>query len=115
MAHRRTDLEKISLPDEEALVHHGFPQASYPGSNNYDYDGGLSDDNIQLREIWRKINKHKWLIALIVVIVTTIVAIEVFRIKSIYQATTTIEIKSENRTLFRSGEVVIEADESEYS
>ena len=115
MANRRIDLDKISLPNEEIVVHHDFPQATpYQERNPYHDDGGLGDHSAQLRELWRRINKHKWLIALIAVIATTVVTIEVFRIKSIYQASATVEIKSENRTLFRSGDVVVESDEADY-
>jgi capsular exopolysaccharide synthesis family protein len=115
MSNGKMDLERTSSPDDEAPARYGAPRtAYYPERNHYGDEGGLGDGNVQLRELWRRIIKHKWMIALIAVIVTTVVTIEVFRIKSIYQATATIEIKSENRTLFRSGDVVIEADESDY-
>ncbi len=68
----------------------------------------------QLREWWRKVLRHKWLIALITLIVTSIVAVEAFRDKSIYLATATVEIEKANRTLFRSGDVEIETEDSDY-
>lgn len=68
----------------------------------------------QIRDLWRKVLKHKWLIALITLIVTSIVTVEVFRDKSVYSATATVEIEKENRTLFRSGDVEIETEDSDF-
>jgi capsular exopolysaccharide synthesis family protein len=68
----------------------------------------------QLREWWRRVWRHKLMIALITVIVTSIVTVEAFRDKSIYSATATVEIEKENRTLFRSGAVEIETEDSDY-
>jgi capsular exopolysaccharide synthesis family protein len=69
---------------------------------------------VQLREWWRSVRRHKLLIALMTLIVTSLVSVEAFRDKSIYSATATVEIERENRTLFRSGEVEIETEESDY-
>lgn len=68
----------------------------------------------QLRELWRRVLRHKLMIALIALIVTAIVTVEVFRDRSIYAATATVEIEKENRTLFRSGDVEIETEDSDY-
>jgi succinoglycan biosynthesis transport protein ExoP len=112
MAH---ELDKTPPPEDAALVRHGhFQTGPYAERNPYEYSAETDDDHVQLRELWRKISKHRRLILLISVIVTTVVTIEVFRIKSIYQATTTIEVEKENRTLFRSGDVVIETDDHDY-
>src|SRR5262249_56111707 len=54
-----------------------------------------------------------WLIAVLAIITTSIVTVEMFRTKSIYQASATVEIAKENRTLVKSGDVVIQTDESD--
>src|SRR5262249_15456232 len=118
MADDKLQLEKGTLPDEERLARSGYPPyvgaARYADgySNDYSLEGGSIQP--QLQEVWRRIRKHKWLIFFLSLIVTTIVTIEVFRTKSVYQATATMEIEKENHTLFRSGDVVIESEESDY-
>src|SRR5262245_38775556 len=118
MSDDKLQLEKRSLPDEERLARSGYPP--YTGAIRY-ADGYSNDYNLgeggniqpRLQELWRRIRKHKWLIFFLSLIVTTVVTIEVFRTKSVYMATATVEIEKENRTLFRSGDVVIESEESD--
>jgi capsular exopolysaccharide synthesis family protein len=119
MSDDRFQLEKASAPGHERLVRPENP--FHAGATNY--AAAYSDDyslgeggNIQpqLQEMWRRIRKHKWLIFFLSLVVTTVVTIEVFRTKSVYRATATLEIEKENRTLFRSGDVVIESEESDY-
>src|SRR6266567_7945606 len=49
-------------------------------------------EDFQLRGLWRIVRKRRWLIIGIAFIVTTLVTIDVFRTKSLYEATATIEI-----------------------
>jgi len=65
-------------------------------------------------DLLRRLRKHLPLLIGISLVVTTIAAIEAFRNRSVYRAQTTLEIQAENRTLFRSGDVVIQSDEYEY-
>jgi capsular exopolysaccharide synthesis family protein len=114
MPEDRTDLDKPSPPEEAALVRPGYPRAAgYPDSYGYPY--GYSDADaggkINLRQVWRTVKKRKLLIAVIAVVVTTIVTIASFQTKSIYQASTTVEIEKENRTLVKSGDVVIQTED----
>lgn len=69
------------------------------------------DDRARLREIWRIIRKRLPLIVVVAVIATTVVTIEIYRTKSLYQATAVVEVGSENSTLVRTGEVIIQSDE----
>lgn len=110
MADERLELEKI--PSSEAqLVRAGSPRAGYGDSGAYGYGYGYGDDErAYLRRMWHVIRKRKLVIAVIAVLVTSVVTVEVFRSKSIYQAATTIEIGKE-RTMMRSGDVVIQTDE----
>ena len=97
--------EAISLQPRD----HRF--ASYrnaaSGGYGYGYDG---EEKVHLREVWRTIRKRKWLIISIVLIVTSLVTMEMYRTKPIYQASTIIEVGKENTTLVRSGDLVINDD-----
>lgn len=75
---------------------------------------GTQSSGPDYSEILRRLRKHLFLITGIAIVITSIVAIESYRTKSIYRATTTVEIQAENRTLFRSGDVVIQSDDYEY-
>jgi succinoglycan biosynthesis transport protein ExoP len=116
MSDEQLDLERISPPDEAPLVRPGYPRVGgYPDATPYGYGYGYPDDDerLYLRRMWRAIKKRKLVIIVIAIIVTAVVTVEVFRTKSIYQASTTIEIGKENRTLVRSGDFVVQADESD--
>jgi capsular exopolysaccharide synthesis family protein len=112
----QTGLIKVQKPDEEAFIrpiHAESPSLDRYGQQ-YSYQNNTDEASKQVRELWRRILKHKWLIVLIALIVTSIVTVEVFRDKNIYSATATVQIEKENRTLFRSGDVEIEAEENDY-
>jgi capsular exopolysaccharide synthesis family protein len=116
MADEKFELERIPSPEEGSIIRPGYPKlGGYPDAAPYGYGYGYGDDDekVYLRRMWRAIRKRKWLILVIAVIVTSVVTVEMFRSKSIYQAVTTVEIGKENRTLVRSGDVVVETDESD--
>ena len=116
MADERLELEKITPPDEGPLMRAGYPRlGGYPdgAAYGYGYGYGEDDERAYVRRMWRAIKKRKLVIAVIAVIVTCVVTLEVFRTKSIYQASTTIEIGKENRTLVRTGDIVVQTDESD--
>src|SRR2546426_1219372 len=71
--------------------------------------GGIED--FHLRGLWRIVRKRRWLIAGIAVIITTLVAIDAFRTKPLYQAAATIEIGKDSGTRLISNQVVIEDDD----
>jgi capsular exopolysaccharide synthesis family protein len=126
MRDEKSNIERPLPPHEDALVRPeygrppGYPPVTPYGMEanggysygNYGY-GNEADGLHQVKEIWRKVRKHQWLIAFITLLVTTVVTVEVFRNKSLYQASTTVELEKENRTLFRAGDVVIEGEEAE--
>src|SRR5215470_3611770 len=118
MAQDRFDLEHAHAPGEEPLdrsYHQGAGASGYPDANPYGYGYGYAEDDekVYVRRMWRAIKKRKWLIAVLAVITTSIVTVEMFRTNSIYQSTATVEIGKENRTLVKSGDVVIQTDESD--
>ncbi|MEJ7655283.1 MAG: Wzz/FepE/Etk N-terminal domain-containing protein, partial [Chloroflexia bacterium] len=53
--------------------------------------------------------KRKWLILSLAVVVTSLVAIQMYRLPSIYEATTTIQIEQRNRSVLQSRDLVINA------
>ena len=108
MADERFEIEKISPVEIASSKLSGT--AISVGYRDYGYGYGRGDDKAQLREMWRALRKRKWLIASIVLIVTSLVTIEMIRAKAMYQATTIIEIGKENSTVVKSGDLVINDD-----
>src|SRR5215471_5026130 len=109
-----TELHKAPSSEGTHMSLMGYPRASgYPESSLYGYHYPEDDEKVYLRRMWLAVKKRKWVIAVITVIATTIVTIEVFRTKSTYQASATIEVEKENRTLVRSGDVTISSDDSD--
>ncbi|HTG16383.1 MAG TPA: polysaccharide biosynthesis tyrosine autokinase [Blastocatellia bacterium] len=117
MADERLELEKVIPSDEGPLMRPGYPRlGGYPegAAYGYGYGYGEDDERAYVRRMWQAIKKRKLVIAVIAVIVTSVVTLEVFRTKSIYQASTTIEIGKDNRTL-RAGDILLQTDESDDS
>ncbi|HLF85017.1 MAG TPA: polysaccharide biosynthesis tyrosine autokinase [Blastocatellia bacterium] len=114
MSDEALELEKIPPADEAPLTRPGYPRVGgYPDASAYGYGYSDDDERLYVRRMWRAIKKRKLVIIVIAIIVTAVVTVEVFRTKSIYQASTTIEIGKENRTLVRSGDFVVQTDESD--
>jgi polysaccharide biosynthesis transport protein len=113
MAEERFDLEKVPEAANRQAIKPGYPRVGgYPEAAPYDYGYGYGDDErVLLRQMWRTIKKRKLVIGIIALIATSVVTVEVFRNKSLYQAATTIEIGKENRTLVRTGDVLVQSDE----
>src|SRR5438093_2305362 len=68
-------------------------------------------EDFQLRGLWRIVRKRRWLIIGIVFIITTLVTIDVFRTKPLYEATTTIEIGRDNGMRVNSNGVFIQDED----
>ncbi|HEX8088139.1 MAG TPA: polysaccharide biosynthesis tyrosine autokinase [Blastocatellia bacterium] len=119
MEGERFDLERVSpanatLGDLSGMQARAGGPVSYKTAYTvgYGYGYGAEDDKAPFRELWRVVRKRKWLIVSIVLIITSLVSIEMYRAKAIYQASTIIEIGKENPTVVRSGDLVIN-DESD--
>ncbi|MEP7343524.1 MAG: polysaccharide biosynthesis tyrosine autokinase [Acidobacteriota bacterium] len=78
----------------------------------YNYGANAARDGFDVRGLWRKVRKRKWLILAIVLIATSIVTIESFRTKSLYLAKTKIAISKQGMVV-KAGDLVLEADDSE--
>src|SRR2546422_11655039 len=107
MAGERFELEKSQSLD---LAHRDPIEAQSRYSRSADQyhpdEGG-----IDIRELWRVVRKRKWMVFTIVVIITTLVAIQMYRAKSIYQASTIVEVGKDNSSLVKAGEVVLQNDD----
>src|SRR5437667_8379800 len=68
-------------------------------------------EDFQLRGLWRIVRKRRWLIIGIAFIITTLVTIDVFRTKPLYEATTTIEIGRDNGMRVNSNGVFIQDED----
>ena len=113
MSHERLELEKVPTPDEAPLVRPGYPRiGGYPDSSAYGYGYGYpeGDERAYLMRMWRAIRKRMLMIIVISIIVTSVVTVEVYRTKSTYQASTTVEIGKDSRTL-TSGNLVFQTEE----
>jgi len=111
MADERMEIEKLT-PAEIAPVDlttaRELTPAAYQG---YGYGYGYGEDeSMRLREMWHIIQKRKWLVITLVLIVTSLVAVEMIRAKAIYQAATIIEIGKDNSTVVKTGDLVINDD-----
>ncbi|HST23538.1 MAG TPA: polysaccharide biosynthesis tyrosine autokinase [Blastocatellia bacterium] len=115
MSEEKFELEKIPAVEEGQITKPGYPRLNaYPDGSPYGYGYGYNDDErVYLRQMWRAIKKRKLVIIVMAIIVTSVVTVEVFRNKSVYQASTSIDIGKENRTLVRTGDVVVQTDESD--
>ncbi|MGH9841366.1 MAG: GumC family protein [Blastocatellia bacterium] len=80
--------------------------------NNYN-SPAAPEEGFNVRELWRKIRKRKWLIITIVLIATTVVSIESFRTKSIYRATTKVALNRDSNAVVKLGDAILGIDDSE--
>jgi len=109
---------------------HQFPFDKLPNSNEtsvipinpdntgpnsyYPYGKQKEEENaINLRELWRRVKRRKWLVILIVSVTTLLMAVETSRQKNIYQATATIEVGKNTQMILKSGDLTIENDNSQ--
>lgn len=94
MADEKHDLEKVlhATPIDVIARDASGIRSHYPSSYGYGDGYGSSEQKIHLRELWRTVRKRKWLIVTIVFVITTLVTIEMYRTKDVFQASTMIEV-----------------------
>ena len=101
-----THLETVSDPIEVSIERTGSTTYSRtPYSLSYPYSS--EKEEMHLRDMWRIVRKRKWMVVSLTVIVTTVVAIEMIRARSIYQASTLVEIEKVTPTATKNGELVV--------
>jgi succinoglycan biosynthesis transport protein ExoP len=114
MTNDRTEIEKLPPLGEAPLLRPGYPGSPSYADANYGYGYG-EEEGLRLREIWRIIRKHKWLILSITTVITIIVAVEANRARPVYMASAFIEIGKETPSVRTgNGEAVIQADDDLY-
>ncbi len=110
----KNKLERPQNPDDAWLVRQsGQPPLTTLDQLSYNYNNAAAEEGFNVRDIWRKVRKRKWLILTIVLIATTIVSVESFRTKSIYQASAKVALNRDNATVVKLGSAVLETDDSE--
>jgi polysaccharide biosynthesis transport protein len=113
MIDNNNQIDRFRPQDEAILIRPSvstsltsLDQLSY---NNY--NPGPANEGFKAREYWRKIRKRKWLVLSIMFIATTVVSIESYRTKSIYQSTAKVAMEK-NGIGFKVGDVTF-SDSSE--
>lgn len=112
MAEERFGVQPVPPPEESTMVRTGYPRSAYPEAYGPGAGESSEQDIFQLREVWRRVRKHRWLIFSLALVITTIVTIEVFRSKSVYQASATIEFEQNNQTMVRGEGVFIQSEDA---
>ena len=105
MADEKQDIEKLPppVPLEVVAREAGGLRPHYPSSYGYGYGSKPDDQKIHLRELWRTVRKRKWLILTLVFVITTLVTIEMYRTKNVYQAGAMIEVGKDTSRLGAPG------------
>jgi polysaccharide biosynthesis transport protein len=104
------------VPSEEVTLLRSNTQLAPNSFDNYPAGYAAYNppaESINLREIWRKIRKHRVLILTVAFIITTLVTIEAFRAKSLYQAAAKIAIGRDASPVVKTGDIVIATDDAD--
>src|SRR5262245_35541208 len=108
-------IDRIPQFDEASLIR---PSGVAPISSmdqfayNY-YNAPPPEEGFNVREIWRKVRKRKWLVLAVAIIATTIISVEAFRTKSTYMATAKVAINNNNPAILKLGDAIIGVDDTE--
>ncbi|MFL6212849.1 MAG: GumC family protein [Blastocatellia bacterium] len=111
MSDEKNELEKVVIPDEVSLQPAYPRSADFSVEGDYSYGYGSREESVRVREVWRTVRKHKWLILAITVIITVIVAIEMYRTPSVYEASTLIEVGKEDPPPGKPGSFIFQMDD----
>lgn len=115
MAEERLQIEKLSptsLTTENRARSRYLNSSNDMGADSYEeLRPGMRESAVDLRELWRMVRRRKWLVLTIVTVVTSLVALQMYRTKSYYQASTIIEIGKDNTTVVRDGGISIQNDD----
>src|SRR5262245_48917783 len=103
MSDNRNNLELAPLANLPAHSPHNYSEPPQYGGNG----AGSEALFAKLREWQRIIYRHKWLILSFILIALPLATIQAYRAKPIYQATTTIEVRSETSSLSKTGDVLV--------
>jgi polysaccharide biosynthesis transport protein len=109
MADEKVELEPIppavAAPLEAMARDRAGLRPHYPHGAGYGYGYGTGDSKMHLRELWRTLRKRRWLVLTLMFVVTTLVTIEMYRTRDVYQATTLIEVGKDVSRLGQSSNI----------
>ena len=118
MANERQNLERIAPPHlkMEARHRNRHPRQVDPLLDPYEdsYLEESKESSFDVRDLWHLVRRRKWLVLTIITIVTTIVAIQMYRAKSYFQAQTMLEVGKESSTIVREGIAIQDNDFDPY-
>ncbi|MFL6213236.1 MAG: GumC family protein [Blastocatellia bacterium] len=106
MADEKVELERIpptTTPLDVIARDSAGLRPHYPTGAGYGYGYGGGEGKMHLRELWRTLRKRKWLILTLIFVITTLVTIEMYRTKNVYQAAALIEIGKDAARLGQPG------------
>ncbi|MGA9768299.1 MAG: polysaccharide biosynthesis tyrosine autokinase [Blastocatellia bacterium] len=105
MADEKHELEKVlhATPIDIIARDTAGIRSHYPSSYGYGDGYGSGEQKIHLRELWRTVRKRKWLIVTLIFVITTLVTIEMYRTKDVFQASTMIEIGKDSSRIGSPG------------
>src|SRR5258708_131126 len=89
------EIDRAPIGEETALARPRYP-APYGTQAAYGYNYGYpnaEEEGMHLRDMWRIVRKRKWLVMSMTLIVTTVIAVQMYRISSTYQAFTLVEVE----------------------
>src|SRR5689334_8134576 len=108
MADEKVELERIppATPPLDVIARDSAGlRPHYPAGAGYGYGYGGGEGKTHLRELWRTLRKRKWLILTLVFIITTLVTVEMYRTKNVYQAAALIEIGKDTSRIGQPGSI----------
>jgi polysaccharide biosynthesis transport protein len=77
------------------------------------YYGASAADSTHLRDYMAVVLKRKWLILSLVVVVTSLVTIQMYRLPPIYEAATTIQIEPKKTSIVQTKELILNTGNDE--
>lgn len=106
--------DKTPNPNETSVIPLNLTESAAASGQYYSYNKQKEEEgSINLRELWRRVKRRKWLVAVIVSVATLMTAVESARQKNIYQAVATIEVGKNNQMVLKTGDLVIENGNSQ--
>src|SRR5215470_13519268 len=109
MSEDHVEIEKVQPVDEAPLARPPYPGHYSQGSYGYGYGyANQEDEGMHLRDVWRIIRKRKWLIASLTLVVTTVVAVQMYRTQSTYQALTLVEVEKAAPSASKTGDIIVQ-------
>src|SRR5918997_3613554 len=100
------DNRLMPLPPGAAPLDRPLRELTHPDRPNNTYSVA---EPTHLRDYLQIVLKRKWLILSLVVVVTSLAAIQAYRPPSIYESETTIQLEQKSRNLIKTKELILNA------